>query len=86
MAHESKSAIYVGIAAALLIAATKFAAALFSGSSAMMAEGVHSVVYFGPRTVLVAAAGQLSSSGVSQSVDRAKSITGSHWKRKSTPR
>ncbi len=44
MASESRTAIYVGIAATLLIALTKFAAAAFSGSSAMVAEGVHSLV------------------------------------------
>lgn len=44
MANESRTAIYVGIAATLLIAATKFLAAAFSGSSAMVAEGVHSLV------------------------------------------
>lgn len=44
MASESRTAIYVGIAATLLIAATKFVAAAFSGSSAMVAEGVHSLV------------------------------------------
>lgn len=44
MANESRTAIYVGIVATLLIAVTKFAAAAFSGSSAMVAEGVHSAV------------------------------------------
>lgn len=44
MTTESRKPIYVGIAAALLIAATKFAAGALSGSSAMIAEGVHSLV------------------------------------------
>jgi cation diffusion facilitator family transporter len=44
VASESRTAIYVGIAATLLIAVTKFAAAAFTGSSAMVAEGVHSAV------------------------------------------
>ena len=44
MASESRTAIYVGIVATLLISITKFAAAAFSGSSAMVAEGVHSLV------------------------------------------
>lgn len=44
MAHDSRTAIYVGIGATLLIAATKFTAAYFSHSSAMVAEGVHSLV------------------------------------------
>jgi cation diffusion facilitator family transporter len=44
MSQESRTAIYVGIGATVLIAATKFASAYFSGSSAMVAEGVHSLV------------------------------------------
>jgi divalent metal cation (Fe/Co/Zn/Cd) transporter len=44
MPSESRTAIYVGNVATLLIAITKFAAAAFSGSSAMVAEGVHSLV------------------------------------------
>lgn len=42
--RESRTAIYVGIGATLLIAATKFMAAAVTGSSAMVAEGVHSLV------------------------------------------
>jgi cation diffusion facilitator family transporter len=44
MADESRTAIYAGIVATLLIAATKFAAAHYSQSSAMVSEGVHSLV------------------------------------------
>lgn len=44
MKSDSRTAIYVGIGATLLIAVTKFVAAGFSGSSAMVAEGVHSLV------------------------------------------
>jgi cation diffusion facilitator family transporter len=44
MASESRTAIYAGIGANLLIAITKFTAAAFGGSSAMVAEGVHSLV------------------------------------------
>lgn len=44
MASDSRTAIYVGIAATLLIATTKFLAAAVTGSSAMVAEGVHSMV------------------------------------------
>jgi cation diffusion facilitator family transporter len=41
---NSKRSIYVSIACDLLIAATKFVAAGFTASSAMLAEGIHSVV------------------------------------------
>ena len=51
--RESRTAVYVGIAANILIAATKFAAALVTGSSAMLAEGVHSVVDTGDGLLLL---------------------------------
>jgi cation diffusion facilitator family transporter len=41
---ESKTAIYAAIAGNFAIAVTKFSAAAFTGSSAMIAEGIHSVV------------------------------------------
>lgn len=41
---ESKLAIYAAIVGNLLIAATKFTASFFTGSSAMLSEGIHSVV------------------------------------------
>lgn len=44
VASESRIAIYASIGANLVIATTKFIAAALSGSSAMLAEGVHSTV------------------------------------------
>ncbi|HEY7166067.1 MAG TPA: cation diffusion facilitator family transporter [Candidatus Binatia bacterium] len=44
MAAESTKVIYAAIIANLAIAATKFTAAAFTGSSAMISEGIHSLV------------------------------------------
>jgi cation diffusion facilitator family transporter len=44
MAHDSKGAIYAAAGANLAIAAAKFIGGALTGSTAMLAEGVHSVV------------------------------------------
>ena len=44
MAAESRRAIYAAIGANLAIAITKFIAASFTRSSAMISEGIHSLV------------------------------------------
>jgi cation diffusion facilitator family transporter len=52
VADESRFAIAASITANVLIAATKFTAAAFTGSSAMLAEGIHSLVDSADGTLL----------------------------------
>ena len=42
-ANASKLSLYGGIAANVTIAISKFVAAYFTGSSAMLSEGIHSL-------------------------------------------
>lgn len=53
MASGSKTVIFAALTGNLLIAVTKFIAAAFTGSAAMMAEGIHSTVDTGNQGLLL---------------------------------
>ena len=53
MASSSKKVIYAALIGNALIAVTKFAASGFTGSSAMLAEGIHSLVDTGNQGLLL---------------------------------
>lgn len=53
MAGSSKKAIYAALVGNSLIAITKFGAAVYTGSAAMMSEGIHSLVDTGNQVLLL---------------------------------
>jgi cation diffusion facilitator family transporter len=53
MAHESKSTIYAALAGNLAIALTKFGAAFWTGSAAMLSEAIHSTVDTGNQLLML---------------------------------
>ena len=52
-AHESKRVVYAALIGNSLIAVSKFAAAAYTGSSAMLSEGIHSLVDTGNQGLML---------------------------------
>lgn len=59
-ANASKKVIYAALLGNALIAATKFAASVFTGSSAMLSEAIHSLVDTGNQLLLLFGMGRAS--------------------------
>ena len=53
MAHESKTTIYAALAGNLAIGLTKFGAAFWTGSAAMLSEAIHSTVDTGNQVLML---------------------------------
>ena len=79
MATESRSLVVLALIANATIAVVKFIAAAVSGSSAMLAEGFHSVADTGNQLFLLRERGELMVSTIEvHHLERALEFRGSH--------